>query len=113
MAAILGIAVYLSKWNISCFTASNRLDTSRYLNSEVMSYSRARGRLVRSREEMNISKNLELSHGSNKHLESLERGDGALQMVLGTVKFLDIGTDLLDHPLRLRGFRFDVTNLLK
>ena len=34
-------------------------------------------------------------------------------MILGTVQLLDIGADLLNHPLRLGGFGFDIADLLE
>jgi hypothetical protein len=33
-------------------------------------------------------------------------------MILGTVQLLDIGADLLNHPLRLGGFGFDIAAYL-
>lgn len=54
---------------------------------------------------------LKLSDCANKHLQTVQRSDAGLEVVLGIIQLLNIRTDLLHHLLRLRGLQFDVTDL--
>jgi len=56
---------------------------------------------------------LELSDCADEHLQTIQRRDTGLEVVLRVIKLLDVRTDLLHHLLRLRGLQFDVTDLGK
>lgn len=54
---------------------------------------------------------LKLPHSADEHLQTVQRSDAGLEVVLGIIQLLYIRTDLLHHLLRLRGLQFDVTDL--